>query len=74
MRKTERDGRWEVAGLAGILLLGIIGCTRVVEHKAPVSSENAAAPASTSASNGFLSDYPTEPPADPDKLRFGCGC
>jgi type IV pilus assembly protein PilQ len=61
MRKTERDGRWEVAGLAGILLLGIIGCTRVVEHKAPASSENANAPAT--ASNGFLSDYPAEPPA-----------
>jgi amidophosphoribosyltransferase len=22
----------------------------------------------------FSGDYPTEPPADPDKLRFGCGC
>jgi type IV pilus assembly protein PilQ len=62
MRKTERDGRWEVAGLAGILLLGIIGCTRVVEHKAPASSENTTAPAA--ASNGFLGEYPTEPPAE----------
>ncbi|HEY2387740.1 MAG TPA: type IV pilus secretin PilQ [Candidatus Binatia bacterium] len=61
MRKTERDGRWEAAGLAGILLLGIIGCTRVIEHKAPASSENGTAPAT--ASNGLLSDYPTEPPA-----------
>src|SRR5690242_1496165 len=61
MRKTERDGRWEAAGLVGILLLGIIGCTRVIEHKAPASSENATAPAT--ASNGYLSDYPTEPPA-----------
>ena len=22
----------------------------------------------------FSGDYPTPPPADPDKLRFGCGC
>ncbi len=22
----------------------------------------------------FSGDYPTQPPADPDKLRFGCGC
>jgi len=22
----------------------------------------------------FSGDYPTAPPADPDKLRFGCGC
>ena len=22
----------------------------------------------------FSGDYPTEPPTDPDKLRFGCGC
>jgi type IV pilus assembly protein PilQ len=50
-----------VAGAAGILLLGIIGCTRVVEHKAPASSENTTAPAT--ASNGLLSEYPTEPPA-----------
>ena len=22
----------------------------------------------------FSGDYPTPPPTDPDKLRFGCGC
>ena len=22
----------------------------------------------------FSGDYPTPPPADPEKLRFGCGC
>ena len=22
----------------------------------------------------FSGDYPTPPPSDPDKLRFGCGC
>ena len=22
----------------------------------------------------FSGDYPTAPPTDPDKLRFGCGC
>jgi len=22
----------------------------------------------------FSGDYPTPPPADPNKLRFGCGC
>jgi amidophosphoribosyltransferase len=22
----------------------------------------------------FSGDYPTAPPIDPDKLRFGCGC
>jgi amidophosphoribosyltransferase len=22
----------------------------------------------------FSGDYPTSPPTDPDKLRFGCGC
>ncbi len=59
MRKTERDGRWEAAGVVGILLLVVIGCTRVIEHKAPASSESA--PPAT-ASNGLLSDSPTEPP------------
>jgi amidophosphoribosyltransferase len=22
----------------------------------------------------FSGDYPTPPPTDPEKLRFGCGC
>ena len=66
MRKTERDAGWGAAGLLGILLLGSIGCTKVLEHQVAPASPEADAASSTVAARGFLSDFPTEPPAGSD--------
>jgi type IV pilus assembly protein PilQ len=53
----------------GILLLGFIGCTKVLEHRVtPVSSGGEAAHPAV-ATNGFLSDFPTEQPASPDAIE-----
>ncbi len=66
MRKTELDAGWGAAGLLGILLLGFIGCTKVLERQITPASPEADAASSAVASRGFLSDFPTEPPAGDD--------
>ncbi|MBI3770904.1 MAG: type IV pilus secretin PilQ [Deltaproteobacteria bacterium] len=63
MRKTERDERWgAAAGLLSILLLGFIGCTKVLERQVTSVSPESDAGRPAVASNGFLNDFPTEPP------------
>ncbi len=61
MKETERDVVWGAAGLAGVLLLGFIGCTKVLEHQVAPASPEADTASSTTASRGFLGDLPTEP-------------
>jgi type IV pilus assembly protein PilQ len=62
MRNTERDERWGAAGLLSILLLGFIGCTKVLERQTTSVSPEGDAGRAASASSGVLDEFPTEPP------------
>jgi type IV pilus assembly protein PilQ len=59
MRKTEQEKRWGLAAAASVLLLGFLGCASTLERQ----PEYEIRAASSSESSGFLSEFPTQPPA-----------